>query len=452
MATQTRSGRSHGGAGHTATTPLTDHVLTLQREAGNAAVTSLLGGNGPVVQRFSLGVISEVLAYVGIGLDLVTLPLKLIGSADREMTVLETLVGAGVTDPDKLANIVFLMRYPMRMGKPLEKSEKKLIAEWKKLKRTKVKTALGTESGPMSEAKKKSYIEKAKAQAKLGNEDLTEQMEAALPEGTSVDDWFAGIEPDAKFLGQRIRASDGVAPGVHREMRERLDAAATHLRGLDKFAGKNDTAIRKELGIRDIGGLRKPKAASGSDGISLHCFGMAVDINPDKNPFIGLDESSKEEFKENESPKIIGRAMWLVKGQVFNVKQQLQDEKGRKLGAAASWDKHHAASDALIEYMGFADDLDGEALKARVDAVRAAGDTHDLEWWKKRIGNDRKLAPYYDFGKKGTPEKTGYMDLTKDLIVALDAAGLVWGGTYNAAKDIMHFGYDGSIHRTGKKK
>jgi D-alanyl-D-alanine carboxypeptidase len=33
----------------------------------------------------------------------------------------------------------------------------------------------------------------------------------------------------------------------------------------------------------------------------------------------------------------------------------------------------------------------------------------------------------------------GFMDLAKNLVVALTAAGLLWGGRYQTGKDIMHF-------------
>ena len=43
------------------------------------------------------------------------------------------------------------------------------------------------------------------------------------------------------------------------------------------------------------------------------------------------------------------------------------------------------------------------------------------------------------------------MDLPRELVVALADAGLLWGGLYSTAKDIMHFDLrDGPIKR-GRK-
>jgi hypothetical protein len=77
------------------------------------------------------------------------------------------------------------------------------------------------------------------------------------------------------------------------------------------------------------------------------------------------------------------------------------------------------------------------------------GDTENLAWWKRWITTDRKVISRWDFQHHPHPENGGYMDLPRELVVALVGAGLKWGGQYRGAKDIMHFDLrDGPIkHR-----
>jgi hypothetical protein len=78
----------------------------------------------------------------------------------------------------------------------------------------------------------------------------------------------------------------------------------------------------------------------------------------------------------------------------------------------------------------------------------AAGDANDLAWWKARIRTDRDQIGNWDFGNAPHPEDTGYLDISRDIVEALVTAGLTWGGTYNKAKDIMHFDWrDGTIQQ-----
>jgi hypothetical protein len=238
-------------------------------------------------------------------------------------------------------------------------------------------------------------------------------------------------------------------PGVHKEMLDRLRLAENALRG--EFPGRDDAAIRAELGVRDIGGLRKPKLASGGSLPSMHCFGMAVDINPGSNPFVGLSTVSKKikdpaeraRLAANRSPRVIARAMLMIHGEAFDIEKKLQG------GVGDVWEIHDKASKALASYLQLADASDSE-VQAAVDRARAAGDPHDLTWWKQRIADDKKFLPSWDFGKHPAPEKSGYMDLPKKLVLALvNDGGLTWGGEYRTAKDIMHFDYrGGSIQRT----
>jgi hypothetical protein len=193
------------------------------------------------------------------------------------------------------------------------------------------------------------------------------------------------------------------------------------------------------MGIYDIVGLRVPKKATGGSLPSFHCFGLAIDINHDTNPFVGNNYPNKKserytEFLSNRSPRIIERAMWLLNGEHFDVEAPLSTSSAGK-----AWDIHQRASQTLAEYLRLADDLHGARLKELVTNAQTRGETKDLEWWKNRIATDRSMIKYWDFQHHKHPEKTGYVDFPRELVVALADAGLLWGGLYRGAKDIMHF-------------
>jgi hypothetical protein len=287
---------------------------------------------------------------------------------------------------------------------------------------------------PMSDAERSKLIAAAHTQATTAGKEADRQAIAATlkANGTNVNRWFAEMVPDATFLGQRIRASGGKAPGVHRALFEFLQRAERTL--LDANPGRTAEQVGKEMGIYDIAGLRPPKKATGGSLPSFHCFGLAIDINHDTNPFVGNAKARSKEFMENRSPRIIARAMWLLKGERFDVEKPLA-----KSSAGAAWDIHHRASQTLAEYLRLADDLGGARLRELVTNAQSRGETKNLDWWKNRIATDRSVIKYWDFPDTKHPELTGYMDLPRELVVALADAGLLWGGLYRTAKDIMHF-------------
>ena len=254
--------------------------------------------------------------------------------------------------------------------------------------------------------------------------------------GTDPATWFAGIVPDATFLGQQIRASGGEVTGVHRAMYDALKRAERTL--LDDHPGRTAEELGKDLAIYDIAGVRPPKKATGGKLPSYHCFGLAVDINPDTNPFVGNQKAKSAKFEPNRSPRIIERAMWLLCGERFNVETDLHAGSGTS-GAGAAWDIHHRASETLAEYLRLADDVESQRVQKLVADARSRGDTESLAWWKIWITTDRSMLKHWDFPRHKTPHQRGYMDLPRELVVALVGAGLMWGGQYRTAKDIMHF-------------
>ncbi len=458
----------------------TSAVLELQRLAGNSAVAAV------ATQRFELDDAVDAVARAGGTIaSVLAVGASVLLAKDREAALLASLVRAGFTDRSKLANVVFWLRHPERLGTRIERGEHALAAEWLTIRRTEVDPALAravaepaTEPGgapspksgpapappspsakPMSEPERERFVEAAKQQGSSGSEKLKAQMEAALPMrgGTrlTLDEWFADHVPDATFLGLRIRASGGTSPGVHKEFLTRLQKAETALRAT--FPGQADEAIRARLGVTDIAGLRPPKLATGGTLPSMHCFGMAVDINAATNPFVGnvgvskkiKDPAKRAEVAASRSPRVIERAMLLLHGEHLDIETDARLSNKKEVERV--YDLHDRASQALADYLKLADASDAELLPL-IDKARAGGDPHDLAWWRDRIATDRKLLPNFDFARHKRPDQTGYMDLAKELVLALTKeGGLLWGGTYGGAKDMMHFDYrDGSIRRHGK--
>lgn len=288
----------------------------------------------------------------------------------------------------------------------------------------------------MSDTRRADLIAAAIKQATTaGNEDDRRAIAQTLKlNGSDITTWFSDMDPDARFLGRSIRASGGKVPGVHRSMFEVLQRAEKML--LDTHPGRTAEELGKEMNIYDIAGIRPPKKSTGGNLPSYHCFGLAIDINHNTNPFVGNQKGKlgqREKYKIYRSPAIIQRAMWLLHGQRFNV------EKPVPSGAGDAWDIHHRASEALAEYLRLADNVDGPQVRKLVSESLARGDVHDLEWWKSWITKDRSNIKNWDFQHHPNPQQRGYMDLPRQLVVALVAAGLAWGGQYRHEKDMMHF-------------
>ena len=287
----------------------------------------------------------------------------------------------------------------------------------------------------IAEAETSAFAQATSAGTKADRDAIASTLKA---NGTDAAKWFGQVVSDATFLGRRIRASGGSAPGVHRTFLEALRRAERVL--LKNHPGKTPEQLGRDFGIYDIAGIRPPKKATGGTLPSYHCFGLAVDINHDTNPFVGnmkpkADAPKFKEYAANRSPAIIGRAMWLLHGERFDIEKP--GTIAEKVDRA--WDQHQRASQALATYLRLADDLEGDRLRSIVGAARGRGDTSDLAWWKSRVKTDRAVIKHWDFQHHPRPHQLGYLDLPRELVVALVEAGLIWGGQYRTAKDIMHF-------------
>ncbi len=251
----------------------------------------------------------------------------------------------------------------------------------------------------------------------LGRQDVDEVIaDAGL--GT-VAQWFGDVQ-QGTFLGIQLR--------VHKSLAGRLTTAETAL--VNDATVNPGRATAQDLGrtlnmYASTSDLRQPAKAVGGTSLSMHTFGLAVDLNYKGNPFIG----NAGKF----APDVIRRATGLVLGTPTEVTTNPGD-------AAASFTALKAASDALKTYLSYRDPANRAALTTAVTGHTAAkGEPADVAGWLEQIEQDHTdLSAGGDFDKHKPPAE-GFLDLDRSVVLALTGAGLTWGGTYPGAKDLMHF-------------
>ena len=271
----------------------------------------------------------------------------------------------------------------------------------------------------------------------------------------AVKKWFDQIVTNATFLGMPIGSSGGSVPGVHKELLDRLRAAETILKGLvdqevqDKLAShqevqqpSSDRDYAKYVGLYSIGGLRSPKTSAGGTKVSLHSYGLAIDVNYAGNPFVGLYEPPKTK-KSQPIPRaedVIENATLLVKGHKLSISTTPHKD------ASKLWEHLHDISETLKTYLSLRLDENKDELEKLVKARQDAGDQRTVDDWKKLIEtNYEAIKNKGDWQGHTDPAVGGFMDLNKLLVIALTRAELSWGGSYSGAdgKDIMHFDWRG---------
>lgn len=255
------------------------------------------------------------------------------------------------------------------------------------------------------------------AQRALRHQDVELILKAA---GHTVDGWYGDVR-SGKFLNVKVR--------VHKHMAEALQRAEDTLVA-DTTANPDKldpVALGKKLGMADhASDMRVPKAAVGGTSISMHTFGLAVDLNYAGNPYLG------------NADKKVGRAVIKrASGLVGNAPVDILTSLG---SAKQSFDKLTAASSALVTYLSFRKDENREALRAAIAGHTAAkGEPTDEAGWVKQIEKDHTaITKSADFKGHTSPEK-GFMDFQESVVMALAGAGLYWGGEYAGTKDLMHF-------------
>jgi hypothetical protein len=381
-------------------------------------ITGAVKGAGKVVSGVSGGI--QDIAY----------------GTSAEQAFVKRLILEGMTDADTLTQMVYALRYPdtaLRKLDPKNKADKPLIKEWQKLKKDLVLPALNRYKArrELTPEQIKQQVKRAAKQAEQGGEaDARSQLDKDIRKTAkvSVEEWFAQHQPAATFLGLPIRPSQGGAVGgVHQNLAEKLAVAENKLKAMPRFKGLDGIDLADALGVRGIGGLRPPKLATGGSRPSLHCYGLAIDINVIGNPFVGLNS--------DKVPKMIERATLLMRGTAFKITAPPPKDRG----AMEQWLLINNASEDVITYLN----MDKATLEFQLgELIKAAPDLPNsmkkLSWWEKQQKSDKALRNKGDL-KGRNPAKAGIMNLDEDLVRALTEAGLTWGGMYKTAKDLMHF-------------
>jgi hypothetical protein len=244
--------------------------------------------------------------------------------------------------------------------------------------------------------------------------------------------WFADMQT-VKFLDQYAT--------VHKLLAARLAIAEAALQDFPKPA---DGWVQEEHSS-----LRGP-------GQGLHAFGLAIDLNPSRNPWLINPEASRplnerdrpEPIEQSENIRdVIGRALLLVLGDAtggdtFFTRPGGTDQDAR---VEASYDKLARASQALERYLT----LDAADKRPELDRlVRALGakdpQKRNADGWATAIAGDRTTLGDAGTAKKWSRPQTGFLHLDKRLVKAMTdsgGAGLTWLGDVTIAlgRDIMHF-------------
>jgi hypothetical protein len=278
-----------------------------------------------------------------------------------------------------------------------------------------------------------------KGKATLAKYDIEQDLMGAGVD--SLADWYKDIDTSAHFLGVSIRK------GIHKDLRDHLEDAEKKLKtetGIDDVK-----KLANELHLTEATGLRSPKPATGGSRPSMHCYGLAVDLNYTGSPFVGNVEAVArnrgEPMGDLTASHAIARAMLLIHQEKYDIidRDQVKENVGKQ------YDLLKEASGTLETY--FALPGKPKELEALVDKLKKSGkDTRDADAWRKQIEQDHAAltAKGTDFSDHADPEK-GFVDLDKRMVLALTSAGLYWGGMYGEAKDVMHFDWRaGTIKRS----
>ena len=238
-----------------------------------------------------------------------------------------------------------------------------------------------------------------------------EQIIDASGQGT-VASWFGDIKKGT-FLG--IEAAGAQGPRRPTDPRRDRAGRPTPTVNPDKKSATDlGVALKMYASTSD---LRQPAKAIGGSSLSMHTFGLAVDLNYKGNPFIGNAGEA--------APDAIRRATSLVHGTPTNVTTPLGDAKA---SYTAPEERIRRPEDVLLV------SRPGQprcALTKAVNGYTALKDEPaDLPGWQKQIETDYlALKDKGDF-KKHKPPEEGFLDLDESVVLALTGTGLTWGGTY----------------------
>ena len=228
-------------------------------------------------------------------------------------------------------------------------------------------------------------------------------------------EWYNSFTSGVKFLGRPVR--DPIHTDLAEHLREREGRLAEKYGGPDK-----DPAVAgKTLGLRDdeeiVGARDHPTSAA----VSMHLFGLALDVNYTANPFVSPGGSTEKAVLANAGRLVTGAPVGFGK---------------------MKYDDLHRVNSVLVEYLSYLSAGTSAKAAATLDAKLAAA--KEAPW--AGLKRDAALALIEaDFDtvtalwqrtkkkQKEAIQQTGFMDLSKELVEGMK---MDWGAAYG---DIMHF-------------
>jgi hypothetical protein len=226
-------------------------------------------------------------------------------------------------------------------------------------------------------------------------------------------EWYNSFTSDVQFLGRAVRDP------IHADLAEHLRSIEAQL--VETYGGPDKSAAvaGKALKLRDeeiIGARDHPTSAA----VSMHLFGLALDVNYTANPFVGRGKKEKE---------VLSNAGLLITGKPVGFGEM-------------EYDDLHQLNSVLVEYLSYLDDHKSGGKKPTLEDRLALATKKPWAGLNKEdalalIKSDlEKISAVWQRTKKSQAEaiqKTGFMDLSKELVEGMKMS---WGAAYG---DMMHF-------------
>jgi hypothetical protein len=231
--------------------------------------------------------------------------------------------------------------------------------------------------------------------------------------------WFDHIIQPA-WLGIKL------ASGVHILLYNKLKEAQDWLLSQPQYQGLNPVLLGKQLGVGDVTGARPMK-----DLQAMHAYGLAVDIDSSKNPWIGAGWINCKKWKKAD----LIEACEQRNASALSERTRMLDIFRRTSGQNLPGRTVFAYLDSIAQNIGTDTAAAYTTLKNHNDNFISllSRDRVELTFWSN--------SSTFSHGRAAT----GFLSLHTDLVFALrHIAGLAWGAIDfgpNASGDIMHFDY-----------
>jgi hypothetical protein len=285
--------------------------------------------------------------------------------------------------------------------------------------------------------KKGKVTQKGRSQISKSPAEYTAEILAQKGLEIKASDWFSEFTR-IKFLGTRFSAP------IHIELASHLKDVEGKL--LQQYGGDESDPDKKAEAVRNAVGLTTEAIRGGRDDptsadLSMHLFGLAIDVNFEQNPYIGVSANP-----------VFNRAGLLVEN------KPAEFVSGNKM----DYDELVALNKVLTTYFSYIDNkAELEKRLAVVDETEWAVDGSKgkgkkkpiMKKWKGMTADDvvkiiqadldSLAAKWKRSGAKDVIKAGGFTNLKKELVDGLD---LSWGGS--GYGDMMHF----DLRNKGKGK